>query len=81
MHALILCLVLLAATGCDKTAEQATDHLHSIGYKNVGCSDERGLTTCIADGVRFRCAVADAGGCQSGRPVACERFYLERPVP
>ena len=80
MYRFLIILVLLVA--CDKSTEQAIDHLRSIGFKNVACSSEtRGISTCTADEVQFRCVMASAEGCSSNNAVACERFYTEKPVP
>lgn len=69
-------LVLLAA--CDATRERAQDHLSGLGFKAVACAAEGGGTAlCSADDTRFRCVVADRGGCMPSA-VACERLAIDR---
>lgn len=75
-------LVVLLFVGCDKSAEQATEHMRSLGFKNVACSSEAdGTAVCIADEAHYHCVILDRSGCERQRSVACERFYLERSTP
>ncbi len=82
MKRIVIMLVLINCS-CDKSVEQAEAHLRSLGHKAVACAkDGRGATTCSTDeGERFRCAVTDPEGRSNDSPVACERFYVEKPAP
>jgi len=77
-----LLFLLVTVSACDRSNEQATAYLHSLGYRETSCTSmTEGVATCLADHQQFRCVMTDFRGLYRHHDTACERFYTERPAP